>query len=114
MPDRAVPPPIMDRTYLDDVRACVGDAAMTELLMAAPTYLRLEHEAVAAAWRSNDPAEVQAAAHRLKGVAGSIGASGVVRWAVLLECIDSLDDPSPLAALDTAMAEALAAVAGMT
>jgi HPt (histidine-containing phosphotransfer) domain-containing protein len=104
--------PVTDRAYLDDMRGFVGDETLISLIDCAGTSLRGDLASLAAAAASGDLTEVREAAHRLKGAAGSIGATRLAAMAQSCQAGPELvvADPATLAGLETALDDADAAL----
>ncbi|MCR6632298.1 MAG: response regulator [Magnetospirillum sp.] len=102
--------PILDGSYLDDLRQWVGDATVLTLLASAPASFNDEMAAIRAAWSRRDPQSMRENAHRLKGAAGSVGCR---RLAELAQTLQKMRDEEILAPtrLDELAGEVEAAIA---
>lgn len=114
VPDYAVAcAPVLDPTYLDDMRQWVGDQTLLTLLASAPESFMTELAAIRLAWEDGNAQGVRENAHRLKGAAGSIGCRRLADLAQAMQGIadDDLSALGRLRELETEVATAIAAAA---
>lgn len=84
-PETAIDAPIVDLSYLEDMRQWVGDDSLIGLLATAPESFNGELAAIRAAWEIMDLQAVRETAHRLKGAAGSVGCRRLAEMANQLQ-----------------------------
>lgn len=101
--------PVLDPTYLEDMRQWVGNEALQALLATAPDSFRAELAAIQAGWTAGDLRAVRENAHRLKGAAGSVGCRRLADAAQVLQKIGAIT-PDGTNSLERLRAETMAAI----
>jgi HPt (histidine-containing phosphotransfer) domain-containing protein len=95
------PDPVVDRDRLRGLRDDYGDLA-AELLRLFETTAAATLDEVRAAHEAGDRDEVRRLAHRLKGSARNVGATGMAEFAAALEQ-DPHDAPAAIPRLEAAL-----------
>jgi Signal transduction histidine kinase len=94
LPTETAPPapseiPVVDDSYLEDMRQWVGDDTLLGLLGSAPDSFTGEMAIIRAAWECGDLDVVRETAHRLKGAAGSVGCRRLSSFAHVIQKLEA-------------------------